>query len=162
MREMRFNLRRSLDLIPCFLFLSNMSSNDKVDDMHWWWQQHAYIENVFKPILYGYFRSGTSWRARTILAWKGIEYENRFVDLAKLKNVRRITLMVQWRIHIHISIDRMTRAIPRWTLVDASLPISLLMDAHWHNPWPFSNTLKRHIQVCDLLFFTTTRIHSIH
>ncbi|KAI7876396.1 maleylacetoacetate isomerase-like protein [Lichtheimia hyalospora FSU 10163] len=39
-----------------------------------------------KPILYGYFRSGTSWRARTILAWKGIEYENRFVDLAQLKN----------------------------------------------------------------------------
>lgn len=75
---------------PPFFSLSNMSNNDQVK----WIQSMTtpYLScDRQKPILYGYFRSGTSWRTRTILAWKGIEYENRFVDLAQLKNVSQQT-----------------------------------------------------------------------
>nr|ADD82544.1 glutathione S-transferase zeta [Azumapecten farreri] len=36
-----------------------------------------------KPVLYTYFRSSCSWRVRIALAWKGIEYESRFVNLVK-------------------------------------------------------------------------------
>ncbi|KAI8336339.1 glutathione S-transferase [Chlamydoabsidia padenii] len=34
-----------------------------------------------KPILYSYFRSSASWRVRTALEWKGIDYEYRPVNL---------------------------------------------------------------------------------
>ncbi|OWF50384.1 maleylacetoacetate isomerase-like [Mizuhopecten yessoensis] len=36
-----------------------------------------------KPVLYTYYRSSCSWRVRIALAWKGIEYESRFVNLGK-------------------------------------------------------------------------------
>ncbi|CAG8482468.1 9533_t:CDS:2 [Scutellospora calospora] len=36
-----------------------------------------------KPILYSYYRSSCTWRVRTCLNWKGIDYETRFVDLLK-------------------------------------------------------------------------------
>jgi len=35
------------------------------------------------PILYSYFRSSCTWRVRIVLAWKGIEYEQRSVHLIK-------------------------------------------------------------------------------
>lgn len=34
-------------------------------------------------ILFGYFRSSTAWRVRTILNLKQIKYENVFVNLLK-------------------------------------------------------------------------------
>ncbi|KAI9022005.1 glutathione transferase zeta 1 [Hyaloraphidium curvatum] len=37
-------------------------------------------ENI---VLYGYFRSGSSWRIRAALAYKGLKYETRTVDLIK-------------------------------------------------------------------------------
>ncbi|XP_077995663.1 maleylacetoacetate isomerase-like isoform X2 [Glandiceps talaboti] len=36
-----------------------------------------------KPVLYSYFRSSCSWRVRTALALKGIEYETKGVNLLK-------------------------------------------------------------------------------
>ena len=36
-----------------------------------------------KPILYGYWRSGCSWRVRTTLNLLGIEYEHKGVHLVK-------------------------------------------------------------------------------
>jgi maleylacetoacetate isomerase len=36
-----------------------------------------------KPILYTYFRSSASWRVRIALAYKGIEYEQKYVNLLK-------------------------------------------------------------------------------
>lgn len=36
-----------------------------------------------KPILYTYYRSSCSWRVRTALEWKGIDYEQRAVHLTK-------------------------------------------------------------------------------
>ncbi|KAG0170998.1 Glutathione S-transferase zeta-1 [Apophysomyces sp. BC1034] len=34
-----------------------------------------------KPILYGYYRSSASYRVRIALAWKGVEYEHKLVNL---------------------------------------------------------------------------------
>ena len=34
-----------------------------------------------KPILYGYWRSSCTWRVRIALAWKGLEFDNRPVNL---------------------------------------------------------------------------------
>jgi len=39
-----------------------------------------------KPILYSYFRSSCSWRVRIALAYKGIEYEMKPINLLKLEN----------------------------------------------------------------------------
>ncbi|KAI8639302.1 maleylacetoacetate isomerase [Parasitella parasitica] len=39
-----------------------------------------------KPILYSYFRSSASWRVRIALAWKGIQYEYKAIDLFKNEN----------------------------------------------------------------------------
>ncbi|KAI8886230.1 maleylacetoacetate isomerase [Backusella circina FSU 941] len=36
-----------------------------------------------KPVLYGYFRSSASWRVRIALAWKGVDYEKKYINLAK-------------------------------------------------------------------------------
>lgn len=36
-----------------------------------------------KPVLYSYFRSSASWRVRIALAYKGIDYEYRAVNLVK-------------------------------------------------------------------------------
>ncbi|CAG8522078.1 18853_t:CDS:2 [Acaulospora morrowiae] len=36
-----------------------------------------------KPVLYSYFRSSCSWRVRTCLNWKGIDYEIKPVNLLK-------------------------------------------------------------------------------
>ena len=36
-----------------------------------------------KPILYSYWRSTASWRVRNALAWKGIDYEYRAINLMK-------------------------------------------------------------------------------
>ncbi|KAG1176064.1 hypothetical protein G6F70_003659 [Rhizopus microsporus] len=36
-----------------------------------------------KPVLYGYFRSSASYRVRTVLEIKGVEYEKKFIDLSK-------------------------------------------------------------------------------
>lgn len=36
-----------------------------------------------KPVLYSYFRSSCSWRVRIALAFKGIEYETKAVNLIK-------------------------------------------------------------------------------
>jgi len=36
-----------------------------------------------KPVLYSYFRSSCSWRVRIVLAWKGIDYEQKPVNLMK-------------------------------------------------------------------------------
>ncbi|XP_060074672.1 maleylacetoacetate isomerase-like [Ylistrum balloti] len=36
-----------------------------------------------QPVLYTYFRSSCSWRVRIALAWKGIEYESKYVNLVK-------------------------------------------------------------------------------
>jgi len=36
-----------------------------------------------KPVLYSYFRSSASWRVRTALAYKGIDYEYKAVNLVK-------------------------------------------------------------------------------
>ncbi|KAI9496983.1 glutathione S-transferase [Zychaea mexicana] len=35
------------------------------------------------PVLYGYYRSSATWRVRLALAWKGIEYEYRPINLLK-------------------------------------------------------------------------------
>ncbi|KAG2236150.1 glutathione S-transferase [Thamnidium elegans] len=37
------------------------------------------------PTLYGYYRSSASWRVRIALAWKGIEYDLKPIDLVKLE-----------------------------------------------------------------------------
>ncbi|KAI8643920.1 protein Y53G8B.1 [Parasitella parasitica] len=34
-----------------------------------------------KPILYSSYASDTSWRVRIALAWKGIDYETRYIDM---------------------------------------------------------------------------------
>ncbi|CAO3651242.1 unnamed protein product [Mucor hiemalis] len=34
-----------------------------------------------KPVLYGYFKSSASWRVRIALAWKGVDYELKPVNL---------------------------------------------------------------------------------
>lgn len=34
-----------------------------------------------QPILYSNYASDTSWRVRIALAWKGIEYETRYIDM---------------------------------------------------------------------------------
>lgn len=39
-----------------------------------------------KPALYNMFRSGPSWRVRIALAWKGIDYDYKTVDLMKGEN----------------------------------------------------------------------------
>ncbi|RHZ76037.1 hypothetical protein Glove_208g212 [Diversispora epigaea] len=36
-----------------------------------------------KPVLYSYFRSSCAWRVRTVLNWKGIDYEIKSVNLVK-------------------------------------------------------------------------------
>jgi maleylacetoacetate isomerase len=36
-----------------------------------------------KPVLYSYFRSSCSWRVRIVLAWKGIDHEQKAVNLMK-------------------------------------------------------------------------------
>lgn len=36
-----------------------------------------------KPVLYSYYRSSASWRVRTALAFKGIDYEYKAVNLVK-------------------------------------------------------------------------------
>ena len=41
------------------------------------------VEQLVKPILYNYWRSGSSWRVRCVLHWKGIDYEYRVVDTSK-------------------------------------------------------------------------------
>ncbi|XP_051725397.1 maleylacetoacetate isomerase isoform X2 [Ctenopharyngodon idella] len=41
------------------------------------------METQAKPVLYGYFRSSCSWRVRIAFALKGIEYEQKPVNLIK-------------------------------------------------------------------------------
>ncbi|MEE6521629.1 hypothetical protein FKM82_019892 [Ascaphus truei] len=41
------------------------------------------MESAQKPLLYGYFRSSCSWRVRIALALKGIEYDQRPINLIK-------------------------------------------------------------------------------
>ncbi|KAG1543772.1 hypothetical protein G6F51_006473 [Rhizopus arrhizus] len=36
-----------------------------------------------KPVLYGYFRSSATWRVRIALELKGVDYEQRFINLLK-------------------------------------------------------------------------------
>ncbi|KAI9274469.1 maleylacetoacetate isomerase [Phascolomyces articulosus] len=36
-----------------------------------------------KPVLFGYYRSSATWRVRLALAWKGIEYEYKPINLLK-------------------------------------------------------------------------------
>jgi len=43
---------------------------------------------VLQPILYSYFRSSCSWRVRTALALKGIDYETHAVNLLKDANLQ--------------------------------------------------------------------------
>jgi len=40
-----------------------------------------------KPILYNYFRSSASWRVRIALAYKGVEYEYRVVNLIQKEHL---------------------------------------------------------------------------
>lgn len=40
-----------------------------------------------KPVLYGYFRSSASYRVRTVLEIKGIEYDKKFINLSKKEQV---------------------------------------------------------------------------
>ncbi|KAI9018001.1 glutathione S-transferase [Phycomyces nitens] len=41
------------------------------------------------PVLYSYFRSSASWRVRLALAWKGVEYETRLVNLLTRDNHKK-------------------------------------------------------------------------
>ncbi|XP_067224020.1 maleylacetoacetate isomerase isoform X1 [Chanodichthys erythropterus] len=43
----------------------------------------ASAARIIKPVLYGYFRSSCSWRVRIAFALKGIEYEQKPVNLIK-------------------------------------------------------------------------------
>ncbi|XP_039509339.1 maleylacetoacetate isomerase isoform X1 [Pimephales promelas] len=43
----------------------------------------ASAARVIKPVLYGYYRSSCSWRVRIAFALKGIEYEQKPVNLIK-------------------------------------------------------------------------------
>ncbi|XP_016399042.1 maleylacetoacetate isomerase isoform X1 [Sinocyclocheilus rhinocerous] len=43
----------------------------------------ASAARLIKPVLYGYFRSSCSWRVRIAFALKGIEYEQKPVNLIK-------------------------------------------------------------------------------
>jgi len=40
------------------------------------------------PTLYSYYRSSCSWRVRTVLHWKGIDYETIPISLIKNEQVR--------------------------------------------------------------------------
>ena len=40
-----------------------------------------------KPVLYGYFRSSATWRVRIALEVKGVDYEQRFINLLKKEQV---------------------------------------------------------------------------
>jgi maleylacetoacetate isomerase len=40
-----------------------------------------------KPVLYGYFRSSATWRVRIALELKGVDYEQRFINLLKKEQV---------------------------------------------------------------------------
>uniref|UniRef100_A0A8C2IFY1 Maleylacetoacetate isomerase n=1 Tax=Cyprinus carpio TaxID=7962 RepID=A0A8C2IFY1_CYPCA len=45
--------------------------------------QFLQLGEIFPPVLYGYFRSSCSWRVRIAFALKGIEYEQKPVNLIK-------------------------------------------------------------------------------
>lgn len=40
-----------------------------------------------RPILYSSYASDTSWRVRLALAWKNIEYDTQFIDMAAGEHV---------------------------------------------------------------------------
>ncbi|XP_043118604.1 maleylacetoacetate isomerase isoform X2 [Puntigrus tetrazona] len=46
-------------------------------------QQPSMSARLIKPVLHGYFRSSCSWRVRIAFALKGIEYEQKAVNLIK-------------------------------------------------------------------------------
>jgi maleylacetoacetate isomerase len=63
-------------------------------------------ENV---VLYGYFRSGSSWRVRAALNFKGIEHETKAIDLIKGVQVSSILLISS----IKSQLTRLTRRIQK-------------------------------------------------
>ncbi|RXN11326.1 maleylacetoacetate isomerase isoform X2 [Labeo rohita] len=48
-----------------------------------------------KPVLYGYFRSSCSWRVRIAFALKGIEYEQKPINLIKDDEFKKVNPMQQ-------------------------------------------------------------------
>lgn len=57
------------------------------------------------PILYSSYASDTSWRVRIALAWKGIEYEARYIDIDAGEHVSWATDSRMTKIVTHISIQ---------------------------------------------------------